>query len=241
MAFESFSENPFAWLFVEAVGVIVYFLGLSRFSLLVAYTLVIGTMWFLTSGWAKRKFWVLPQRQQWWAITGIVFFEFAGFTAWNYYQHTGFVILYGDSRLDGQIMPLVNAAADPRRLQVQTHINSNDPTMFTVTGISARNDDDVPIQPDAAYLSFNAPIQIGRANSSLWQLSPDRDVEGWSTFKAGFFRGSIEPEHSIPFFDFVGTPIPTTNVLVRLTLIYGLKKRTAEFTITPPSTKMQAP
>jgi hypothetical protein len=53
----SFSENPFFWLFVEGVGVIVWKLAEARFAYVVVYTVVVGILWFATSGWAKRHLW----------------------------------------------------------------------------------------------------------------------------------------------------------------------------------------
>jgi serine/threonine-protein kinase len=163
-------------------------------------------------------------------------------TAASHQPPKGFVILYGDSPLDKQNMTLFTAT-DRSRRQVGAFIDTNYPTMFQLTGILARNDNDgaVPLRAEAAYLSFDAPIQLWQANASRWQPSPDRNVEGWSTFKSEFNTNSIDPGYSIPFFDFLGTPIPATKMRVQLMLKYGRQERKAEFTITPPSTKKQTP
>jgi hypothetical protein len=57
MDIASFSENPFFWLFVEGVGVIIWAVAEARLVYAVVYTAVVGSVWLGTSGWAKRRMW----------------------------------------------------------------------------------------------------------------------------------------------------------------------------------------
>jgi len=119
-------------------------------------------------------------------------------------------------------------------------VDTNYQTMFTVTGISARNDSGVPLQPDVVYLSFDGPVQKWQTNSGPWELSPDRNIEGWATFRSSFPRGSIEPEHPLEIADFRGIPVPSAPLTVKVVLVYGLKEAKADFTLMPPSSLTQA-
>jgi hypothetical protein len=148
---------------------------------------------------------------------------------------TGFVIRYQEAPLNHQTISLMTPT-DRTRRSLRMSVDPNYPTMFVVTGISIRNEGSRPLQPDVAYLSFSARVDKWQSNSGVWEPSPDRNINGWSTYRMTFYRGLIEPGHPLDLLEFSGTPVPSGPTRVKVSVVYGLEETTAEFTLKPPST-----
>lgn len=148
---------------------------------------------------------------------------------------TGFVIRYQEAPLNHQTIFLMTPT-DRTRRSLRMFVDPNYPTTFVVTGISIRNEGSTPLQPDVAYLSFSARVDKWQSNSGLWEPSPDRNINGWSTYRTTFYRGLIEPGHPLDLVEFLGTPVPSGPTRVKVSVVYGLEETTAEFTLKPPST-----
>jgi hypothetical protein len=141
-------------------------------------------------------------------------------------------IYYDGKALNGQNIKLTTPT-DRSRRQLKMFI---DPQLaaFDVVGIYAKNRGNESLEADSIYLSFFAPISKWQANSPYWQASPDRNVDGWSTFRFSFGVNSIKSGHPLEIPDFLGIPVPTQPLKVRVTVIYGEEEATAEFTIRRP-------
>jgi hypothetical protein len=151
---------------------------------------------------------------------------------WSVNSHAGFIVRYQGEPLDRQVVTLIRPNAPITQRECRMFIDPHFPTSFTVPCIVARNDGELPLQPDAAYLSFNADVQKRQANTPGWQ--PSGSQNGWTNFVMGFSPGKIDPEHAAALEDFDGTPIPTRPIRARITMIWGLKRAEADFTILPP-------
>ncbi len=171
-----------------------------------------------------------------WVAGSVVALACIAASFWWWSSHKpGFVILYGNSPLDSQTV-ILSKPQNPTRPVTQMYVwPIEKPTMFGVHAVVMRNAGDVALQPDAAYLSFDSEVQKWQLNSGLWEMSPDRNTPGWTTYRSGFSLAKLEADHAWPIADFVGTPIPNRPMRVRLTLVWGSKETTAAFTIMPPS------
>jgi hypothetical protein len=159
-------------------------------------------------------------------LAGLIYFSFAFWVV----SSPPLVIYYGDKPLkDGQklkLTSLIDKSRRPLQMFVQPELS-----LFGVVGISARNGGGEALEADSAYLSFSAPFAA--ASSGPWQLSPDRNVEGWTTFRTDFGVNSIQSGHPLPIPEFLGTPIPTKEIKVRFTVEYGTEEAKSEFTLAP--------
>lgn len=161
------------------------------------------------------------------AVTSVVL---AAVLYWGLWQHGNrFTIVFSDKPLNKGKVTLARVF-DPIK-QSQIYIDPNFPNLFGIRGVMARNDGPKPLQIDAAYLSFSTSVKKWQENSGVWYLSSG--PEGWTTFSEGFGVNSVQPGHPYPIGDFLGTPIPTTDIKVRLTLVYGSENTSADFTIAP--------
>lgn len=147
-------------------------------------------------------------------------------------QGSQFTITYLGSELDGQEVTLTKSI-DPTKRQLRMFIEPNLSSTFSIVGISARNEGSVPLEPDMTYLSFSGHVAKLEPYGGSWAPSPDRNLEGWTTFQSSFGRLSISPGHPLNVPDFIGTPIPNTTTKVRVAIVYGLKEARAEFTLKP--------
>lgn len=143
-----------------------------------------------------------------------------------------FSINYLSSDLNGKEVTIAKSI-DPSRRQLEIFVDPNYPSNFSIVGISARNEGNVPLVPDMAYLSMAGHIDRFQPNASIWSPSPDRNIEGWTTFQTTFGVMSISPKHPLNIPDFTGTPIPKTATTIRLTLVYGSSETSATFTLKP--------
>ncbi len=143
-----------------------------------------------------------------------------------------FAIIYLDSGLNGKEITLTKSI-DPTKRQLRMFIEPNFPSAFSVVGISARNEGSVSLEPDVTYLSFSGHVAKLQPNAGCWEPSPDRNIQGWTTFQCAFGRVSVSPGHLLSVPDFVGTPVPSAATKVRVAIVYGLNEARAEFMLRP--------
>jgi hypothetical protein len=174
------------------------------------------------------RLWRTHRRRLCLVLAGLIYFSFAFWVV----SSPPLVIYYGEKPLkDGQKLKLTSLTDKSRRplqMFVQPELN-----LFGVVGISARNAGGKALEADSVHLSFSAPVAVAVATSGPWQLSPDRNVEGWTTFRADFGVNSIQSGHPLPIPELFGTPIPTKEIEVRLTIEYGTEEAKSEFTLAP--------
>ena len=105
---------------------------------------------------------------------------------------------------------------------------------FSTNGIRIYNAGAGPLEPDGAYLSFSSNVAKWQRNAGCWQPSPTHIVPGWTTFSCSFARVPIPADHSAALDEFIGGPVPTNKMNVKLVVFNGSKQVEAEFTIMPP-------
>ncbi len=163
---------------------------------------------------------------------GLLTVVYLGIAAWaSLSSRNPLVIYYGAIALNGQDITLVRPIASSRR-QLLMFIDPDLP-LFGLVGISARNKGGESLEADSAYVRFSAPMTMWQANSGSWELSPDRSVEGWTTFQYPYGRNSIGSGRPLDIPYFLGTPVPMKAMKARVIVVYGLKEARAEFTIRP--------
>jgi hypothetical protein len=150
--------------------------------------------------------------------------------AWEF-TPSGFRICYGNAPLNERPVPLARGV-DPTRIQSQFYVWPNNPSIFTLVGITAKNVGNVVEEPEVVYLSFSTPVTPVPANDG-WLPSSDYNLKGWTTYQLQFGLARISPGHSISIPWFSGTPVPHEPTRVKVTVLYGSKQARAEFTITP--------
>ena len=114
---------------------------------------------------------------------------------------------------------------------VTMYLEPNWDHTFGVVGIAVKNDGRAALEPDAAYLSFVGTVSTQRPSNNGWERSPDHNIAGWTTFETRFGRLSVSPGHSVSIPTFWGTPIPGSRTKAKVTVVYGSKKATAEFSL----------
>lgn len=144
---------------------------------------------------------------------------------------SGFRLYYRNAPLDGQRIPLARSI-DATRIQSQFYVNPNNPSVFTMTGISVKNVGNVAEEPQIVYFSFPMRITPVPSNDG-WYPSSDQNPEGWTTFQGWFGLMSVRPGYSVSVQSFSGTPLPHEPTEAKVTVLYGSKEATAEFTILP--------
>ena len=221
--------------FIEMVALAFTFVAVERFAdgkfLQSAIALTIAVVLYLV----QAKHLKIKQKGRWAVSTTLLMScVLIGLFWWSVNHHAGFVLLYQGRPLNGQTVPLIVRSASMTGRECRMFIDLNNPTLFVVPCIVGRNDGDVTLQPDAAYLSFNAPIQKFQLNAPGWQPLSSQS-SGWTTFGLSFYRGGIDPEHAVALEDFIGTPVPRTPIRAKITLMWGRQETSAEFAILPPA------
>src|SRR5207249_11078180 len=183
MAEEYPRDRVFWFLEMVALGFVLEAVGAlfrGQFAVMITAIVSGGVFGLVAFHWKEIR---------WVAASVVALASIATSFLWWSNHRPGLVVLYAESPLNGKTVRLI--VPTDRTLEIHQMVAwpPEAPTSFSVLGIALRNNADADLQPDIAWISFNAPIQQWRPNTAGWRRSLDVSADGWMSYRHDFPRG----------------------------------------------------